>query len=63
MKRTLTVTLTLLAMLSLTAVAHADVIISPMDAAGDYIMRYLPWVLVGAVVGVTIFLLRKLWKK
>ena len=63
MKRTLAVTLALLTMMSLTAVAHADVIFSPVEIAGYYAMRYLPWILVGAVVGITIFLLQKFWKK
>ena len=64
MKRTLTVTLALLTMLSLTAVAHADVISStPGMIAASLAMELLPWVLVGIVVGITIFLLRKFWKK
>ena len=63
MKRTLTVTLTLLTMLSLTAVAHADVVFSPAATAGYYVLQCLPWILVGAVVIITIFLLQKFWKK
>ena len=62
MKKTLTVTMCLLTMLALTTVAHADVIAGPAVAV-FYAVRFLPWVLVGAVVGVTIFLLRKFWKK
>ena len=63
MKRTLTVTLTLLTVLSLTAVAHADVVFSPAAAVGYSVLHYLPWILVGAVVIITIFLLQKFWKK
>lgn len=63
MKRTLTVTLALLTMLSLTAAAHADVIFSPAEISGYYVPRYLPWILVGAVAGITVFLLQKFWHK
>lgn len=63
MKRTLTVTLALLTMLSLAAVAHADVVFSPVEIAEYYVMQYIPWILVGAVAGITIFLLQKFWKK
>lgn len=62
MKKTLTVTMCLLTMLALTTVAHADVIAGPAVAL-FYTVRLLPWILVGAVVGVTIFLLRKFWKR
>lgn len=62
MKKYLTATLVLLAALSLTAVAHADVIAGPAVAV-FYAVRLLPWILVGAVVGVTAFLLRKFRKK
>lgn len=55
MKKTLTATLAFLTMLSLAATAHADVIASPMEASVDFL---LPWVLVGTVVGITIFLLQ-----
>lgn len=62
MKKALTVTMCLLTMLALTTVAHADVIAGPAVAV-FYAVRLLPWILVGAVVGVTIFLLRKFWKR
>ena len=62
MKKTLTVTMCLLTVLALTTVAHADVIAGPAVAV-FYAVRLLPWVLVGAVVGVTVFLLRKFWKR
>ena len=62
MKKTLTVTMCLLTVLALTTVAHADVIAGPAVAV-FYAVRLLPWVLVGAVVGITVFLLRKFWKK
>ena len=62
MKKTLTVTMCLLTVLALTTVAHADVIAGPAVAL-FYAVRLLPWILVGAVVGVTIFLLRKFWKR
>lgn len=63
MKRTATTFLTLLCALSLTAVAHADIIASPGVTAAVYTLRFLPYILVGAVVGVTAFLLHKFWKK
>lgn len=63
MKKLWTVTLTLLAMLSLSAAAHADVVFSPVEIAEYYAIRYLPWILVIAVAGITIFLLQKFWKK
>ena len=64
MKKSLTATLALLTVLSLTAVAHADVIAAtPGDIAASLVMELLSWVLVGAVAGVTIFLLVKFWKK
>ena len=62
MKKALTVTMCLLTMLALTTVAHADVIAGPAVAL-FYTVRLLPWILVGAVVGVTVFLLRKFWKR
>ena len=62
MKKLLILTLSLAAALSLTATAHADVIAGP--AAALYLgTRFLPWVLVGAALGVTAYLLRKFWKK
>ena len=63
MKKALAVTLTLLTMLSLTTIAHADVVFSPAAIAGYYVLQYLPWILVGAAVGITVFLLQKFWKK
>ena len=63
MKKVKTVTLVFPTVLSLTAVAHADVISSPVAGAVFTVLRFLPWILVGAVVGITIFLLRKFWKK
>ncbi len=62
MKKYLTATLVLLTMLSLMATAHADAIVGPVEVL-LWGMRFLPWILVGAVVGVTVFLLRKFWKK
>lgn len=61
MKKVLTPALVLVTALSLTAAARADVIAGP--AAALYCgTRLLPWVLVGAVVGVTVYLLRRFWK-
>ena len=58
MKKTLVPTLILLTMLSLTAIARADVIAgSPAEVAKDIIIQYLPLLLIG-VTGVTIFLLQ-----
>lgn len=62
MKKLLTLSLTLLTALSLTAVAHADVVFEPVLAL-YYTTRLLPWILVGAVVLVTVFLLIKFWRK
>lgn len=62
MKKYLIFMLALLAALSLTAVAHADVIAGPAVTV-FYAVRFLPWILVGAVAGVTALLLRKFWKK
>ena len=61
-KKLLTLALVFMAALSLTATAHADVIAGPAVAL-YYGARFLPWVLVGAVVGVTVYLLRKYWTK
>ena len=61
MKKRLTILLVLLTMLSLTSIAHADVIAGPMIAV-FYAVRLLPWILVGAVVVVTLLLLRKFRK-
>ena len=58
-KKFLTLTLVLVTALSLTAVAHADVIAGPALTG----IAYLPWILVGAAVGVTAYLLQKFWKK
>ncbi len=62
MKKYLTPALVLLAVPFLTAVAYADVIAGPAVAL-YYSVQVLPWILVGAVAGVTAFLLRKFWKK
>ena len=42
--------------------AQADVLAGPAVAVLCTV-RVLPWILVGDVVGVTVFLLRKFWKK
>lgn len=55
MKRIQTAALVLLTMLSLTVIAHADVIANPATDVADCL---LPWILVGTVAGVTIFLLQ-----
>lgn len=62
MKKFLTLSIALLTALSLTAVARADVIAGPAVTI-YYTAQFLPWVLVGAIVGITAFLLRKCWKK
>ena len=62
MKKWLTLSLVFVTALSLTAVAHADVIAGPALAV-YYGTRLLPWILVGAAVGVTAYLLQKFWKK
>ena len=63
MKKLLTLSMALLTALSLTAVAHADVIASPGEVVLLYTMCLLPFVLVAAVVLITIYLLVKFWKK
>ena len=62
MKKYLTAMLVLASMPALMSTAHADVIAGPAVAV-FYAVRFLPWILVGAVVGVTVFLLRKFRKK
>lgn len=62
MKKRLTALLVLMAAPALMSTAHADVIAGPA-AALFCAARFLPWILVGAVVGVTAFLLRKFWNK
>ena len=62
MKKYLTVMLVLTAVLCLMSTAHADVIAGPAVSV-FYAVRFLPWILVGAVVVVTVFLLRKFRKK
>ena len=49
--------------LSLTSVAHADAIVSPVEIGAILLLRALPWILVIAVVVVTLFAIRKLRKK
>lgn len=63
MKKYLITMLALTAMLSLMSTAYADVIASPGEVAMIYAAWFLPWILVGAVVIVTVVLLRKFWKK
>ena len=64
MKKYLTAALVLLTMLALMSTAHADVIAAtPGDIALSLVLELMPWILVGAVVGVTVFLLQKFWKK
>ena len=64
MKKYWTATLILLATLSLMSTAYADVIAAaPGDIALSLVLECMPWILVGAVVGVTIFLLWKFWKE
>ncbi len=62
MKKWLTLMMVPVTALSLTAAARADVIAGPALAV-YYGVRLLPWILVGAVVGVTVYLLQKFWKK
>ena len=60
----LTVSLALLAALLLTVPAYADAIMpGPGEVAATLAERYLPWLLVGAAAGVTVYLLRKFWTK
>lgn len=64
MKKRLTVSLALLAALLLTAPAFADAIApGPGEVAVTLLERSLPWILVGAAVGATVYLLRKYWTK
>lgn len=64
MKKHLTLSLALLAALLLATPAFADVVMpGPGEVAATLAGRFLPWILVGAVVGVTAYLLRKYWTK
>lgn len=64
MKKRLTLSLAMLAALLLTTPAFADAIApGPGEAAATLAGRFLPWILVGAAVGVTVYLLRKYWTK
>lgn len=62
MKKLVTLILTATAALCLTSVAFADVIAGPMLVIWG-ISRLLPWLLVAAVMAITIALLRKFRKK
>ena len=62
MKKLVTLILAATAALCLTSVAFADVIAGPMLVIWG-ISRLLPWLLVAAVVVITIALLRKFRKK
>lgn len=62
MKKLRILFLTLLAAFALAGAARADVIAGPAMAL-YYGTRLLPWILVGAAAGVTVYLLRKFWKK
>ena len=53
----------LLLMVALSPTAHADVIFSPVLIAVSVLARALPWLLVVAVVVITVILLRKFRKK
>lgn len=54
----------LAAALSLTTAAHADAIAAtPAQIAGSLVNEFLPWLLVAAVVVVTVILLVKFRKK
>ncbi|MBD5161404.1 MAG: hypothetical protein HDT14_05200 [Oscillibacter sp.] len=58
MKKYMTALLVLMTLPALMSTAHADVIAGPAVAV-FYTARFLPWILAGAAVGVTVFLLRK----
>lgn len=62
MKMYLIPALFFLAVPALMSTAYADVIAGPAVTL-FYAARFLPWILVAAAVGVTVFLLRKFWKK
>ena len=62
MKKLVTLILAATAALCLTSVAFADVIAGPMLVIWG-ISRLLPWLLVAAVMAITIALLRKFRKK
>ena len=63
MKKLLTLSMALLTALSLTAVARADVINGSAVGSFLYTLYFLPYILVAAVVLITIYLLVKFWKK
>lgn len=63
MKRLSTLLPVLLLMVALSPTAHADVIFSPVLIAVSVLGQLLPWLLVIAVVVITIILMRKFRKK
>lgn len=63
MKRLSTLFCALLLTLALTPAAHADAIVAPVEIAAILALRALPYILVAAVVIVTLFILNKFRKK
>lgn len=63
MKRLLTLLPVLLLMVTLTPTAQADVIFSPIAIAAVTLANILPWLLVAAVVILTLVLIVKLRRK
>ena len=54
---------TLVLVFSLIPAAHADAIVDPVEIAATLALRALPYILVAAVVIVTLFILNKFLKK
>lgn len=53
----------LLLIIALSPTAHADAIVAPVEIAAILALRALPYILVAAVVVVTLFILNKFRKK
>lgn len=63
MKRLSALLCTLLLLVLVSPTAHADVIVSPVVTVAVFALSALPWILIAAVVVITLLLLWKLWKK
>jgi len=63
MKQTMYLLCALLLAVGLAPIARADAIASPAAIAGILFLRALPWILVGALVVVTILLILRFKKK
>ena len=63
MKRTLRLLCVLLLAVGLSPIARADAIASPVAIAGILFLRALPWILVVAIVALTVLLILRFTKR